>query len=69
MQWPAVQQHGCQVPWAGSNNDHLSVATGQDDPLEVGDGGGQRHLVNHHNLTNHMKHAIILLADRRELAI
>jgi hypothetical protein len=57
----------CEVARAGGDDDHSSVATGDDDPLEICHCGSQRDLMDNDNFTHNVEIAILQFVDGREL--
>ncbi len=58
-----------EISWSQGNDDHPSIAKVQDDPLEICDRGSQRHLVDDHDLPDHVEGAVLLLAYCGELPV
>jgi hypothetical protein len=59
----------CEVARARGDDNHTSVAAGEDDPLEVSHCSGQRDLMDNDNFTNNVEVAILQFVDGRDLTV
>jgi hypothetical protein len=58
-----------EVAWARGDDNHSSVAAGEDDPLQVCHSGSQRDLVDDDNFANNLEIAILQFVVGRNLAV